>query len=364
MTRILHVIHGLTGGGAERQLTLLAEAQARRGHEVHVAVVRADNAESLHRAGVHVHVVEAAGHHDPMLLFRYEALMLRLAPDVVQTWLTQSDVFAGTAAILARKPWVLSERSSAEGYASGWKNKLRRWLGRMASAIVANSNGGAAYWRAMGVREDRLSTVRNIVPPLTDHGRRLLPLPDGSEGKRLILSVGRYSDEKNPLLMIDALNQVLNNPAGTGLPDAVALLCGAGPLESEMRARIAALNAGHCIKIVGYRNDVAALMQRASVCVSVSRYEGSPNIVLEAMAAGCPLIVADLPSYREIVDESSVEFVRPNDPFDIARGIVEVLQRPERARTRAVIAQSHVARYNDAQIVDQLDHVYAKARKK
>src|ERR1700712_2602069 len=100
MARILHLIPGLTGGGAERQLTLLALAQSARGHEVHIGVARNEIPKSLLGTPVRVHQLASNGNHDPLLLFRIRKLIRSTRAEIVQTWLTMMDVAGGVAAFL------------------------------------------------------------------------------------------------------------------------------------------------------------------------------------------------------------------------------------------------------------------------
>jgi glycosyltransferase involved in cell wall biosynthesis len=76
-------------------------------------------------------------------------------------------------------------------------------------------------------------------------------------------------------------------------------------------------------------------MKRADVLVSLSRVEGCPNVVLEAMACGCPLVVSDIPAHREILDEHSARFVDPDDTIKAAADIKAILAHGDAARVRA-----------------------------
>jgi len=352
MARLLHVINGLTGGGAERQLTLLAAAQAARGHEVHIAVLRPDIPAALANSGVTVHVLHAASNHDPLHFWRLRRLISRVRANIVQTWLTQSDVMGGLAALSTRTPWVLSERSSAAGYPPNWKNSLRARLARRAAAIVANSKGGVDYWQAQGVMASRMHQVHNVVDSVAIRDAAIAPLPPVFEGRPLVLFAGRLAEEKNPIVMIDALAQAFESN------NAVALLCGTGPLQSAMAARIDALGAQHRIVLAGHRPDVFGLLQRASLCLAISRYEGSPNVVLEAMAAGCPLVVSDIPAYTELLDAEVALVVERDSVRDTARAIREVLEHPETAADRAARARLRIASFTVENVAGALDVIY------
>ncbi|MGH7551863.1 MAG: glycosyltransferase, partial [Longimicrobiales bacterium] len=95
-----------------------------------------------------------------------------------------------------------------------------------------------------------------------------------------------------------------------------------------------------------------------SVLVSISRFEGLPNAVIEGMACSCPLVVSDIPAHRELLDEDSAVFVSTDDPVEVADAIRNVLATPEAARERARRARSRAQLYSVAAAVDGFEHVY------
>ncbi len=193
---VLHAIPSFVGGGAERQLSLLAPELCRLGVR-HARNLRAPRREPgaaarfasapapdcLQRQSRPAHLAEAG------------RLIRDLRPDLVQTWLPQMDVFAGVAARLTRTPFVLSERSSAPAYSDGWKNRLRR---RSVSSLRPWSpirRGGVDYWRP--VREPRDPQRAGAVRP---SGRPRQPRPKRSgcrRNARIVLFAGRLTAEKN-----------------------------------------------------------------------------------------------------------------------------------------------------------------------
>jgi glycosyltransferase involved in cell wall biosynthesis len=92
--------------------------------------------------------------------------------------------------------------------------------------------------------------------------------------------------------------------------------------------------------------------------VSPSRFEGNPNIVLEAMAAGCPVVVSDIPAHREILDDEAALFVNPDDGRALADRIVSVAADPQSASRRARAARARVERFTLPQIATQYMAVY------
>ena len=109
MLRILYIIPTLEGGGAERQLFLLAGNLSARGAEIHVACRRGGVfLGQLREHGVSVHLLGEHRGVSPLLFFKIVKLIRALVPDVIQTWLPQMDVVGGGAALFSSIPWVLS----------------------------------------------------------------------------------------------------------------------------------------------------------------------------------------------------------------------------------------------------------------
>jgi glycosyltransferase involved in cell wall biosynthesis len=157
-------------------------------------------------------------------------------------------------------------------------------------------------------------------------------LPDDAEA---ILFAGRLSPEKNLFVLLDALELVLER-----FPKAAAVLFGEGPLHSRMAERIARSRFADRYHLRGYTQDLWRWMRSAKVVVLISRFEGNPNVVLEAMAIGCPVVASDIPQHREILDDSMAVFCAEGSVPGTAAAIGETLSDGERARARAERAQS------------------------
>lgn len=340
---VLHLVPSFTGGGGERQLALLALELCRLGVDVHVAFVHPGiNLKLILGSNVALHPIPSSGNHDPAILLRILAIISSVRPRLIQTWFRQMDVLGGIAAILQGVPFLLSERSSALAYPGTWKNWLRMRIGRRASAIVANSEGGAAYWAARS-HPPRIAVIRNGLPlqliqntEPADPTALGLPTPT-----RLILFAGRLSPEKNLDVLVEALDEVL-----AARPECAALLFGDGELRRDVELRIAAARSAHRMRLVGYREDLWRWMRRAAVFVSISRFEGNPNTVLEAMAVGCPLVVSDIPQHREILDETTALLCDPSSAADVASAIRTALGDPAATNARVEAARRRSAEWS------------------
>ena len=353
--KVLHVIASFGPGGAERQLSLIAPALTLEGVETHIAYCHGGpNLVQLIHSNVHLHALPSSGNHDPALAWNIFQLVRRLRPDVVQTWLLQMDILGGAAALLNRVPLVISERSSASLYVPSWKTRLRLAIGRRAGCIVANSQGGLDYWRPH-VCAERLELIRNCTSLSADSVDSVDILFPHLACRQLVLFAGRFSYEKNIPVLIESLILVAQQ-----LPDVAIMLFGEGPEQALAVQRITAAGMSNRIRVEGYSSNLAAWMRRAAVCVSVSHFEGHPNVAIEASVAGCPLVLSDIAAHRETFDDESARFVPKDSSEVIAKGVVEVLNNREDAKKRAARACDLSSKWDSHEAAAAYKSVYSR----
>jgi glycosyltransferase involved in cell wall biosynthesis len=349
--RVLHCIPSMEGGGAERQLTYLAAELQRLGVETHVAVVsRGPNWTRLVGTGATIHEIPARGSHDPFLFVRLFSTIRSVDPDLVQVWLRQMDILGGLAALMLRKPLIVTERASKAAYPPSVKHQLRVWIGRFAT-IVANSEEGVRYWREATRRRSRNYMISNAVP--IDEIAAAAPVegvvPDG---RRLVLFAGRMEPQKNLDVLLPALLLALQHE------DFDVLFCGEGTLKPRVAEWIDRNRLGPRVKLMGYSPILWSLMKRASVFVSPALFEGTPNVVLEAMACRCPLVVSEIPEHREFLDDSMALFANPTSKDELAAAIRMALRDPASAKARADAAFARVKRFNPSTIAERYVELY------
>jgi glycosyltransferase involved in cell wall biosynthesis len=253
-----------------------------------------------------------------------------------------------------RTPWIFSERASAEMYGWTLKTAARTGVAQLASAIVSNSAAGDEYWQGRIVTRVPRYTIPNAVPldeigaaePASDHEAGLLP------GERLILFAGRLEPQKNLPVLLSALKRVHQHRPIR------ALCCGEGSLRPWVDEWIAREMPDGSITVRDYTPRLWNLMKRAAVLVLPSHFEGSPGVVLEAMACGLPLVVSDIPEHRELVDESCAALAGVDSSDEFAAAIERVLDASSDAETRAAVARRRIERRTPASVARQYSDLY------
>jgi len=152
------------------------------------------------------------------------------------------------------------------------------------------------------------------------------------DGERTVLTVGRLETEKNPLMLADVLER-LDGSAWR------LLVCGEGPLEGELRARLRELGVEDRAELLGYLPIHGGLMDRyraANAFLHVSWTEGVPQVLLEAFAAGTPVVATAVGGVPEAAGSAAL-LVPPGDPEAAARALERLAAEPE-LRGRLVAA--------------------------
>jgi glycosyltransferase involved in cell wall biosynthesis len=356
--RVLQVIASFGGGGAERQIALLMRALSERQIDVHVAYLHEGPNSDLARAsGATMHRLEVSGNHDPRALASLlHVVKRRVRPSIVQTWLLYADVLGGMAAKLSRVPWLLSERNSGELYVSGLKNAFRRRLGLHADAIAANSRAGLEYWTTAGFRGDG-AVIRNIVQPreASESAMHAAALP-ADLGAEQILIVGRLEEQKNPKGILNVLERVFS-----ARPSARAHFLGIGSMEAELQASVdrSSVLRGR-VSFHGFIPDVTPWLRGASALFSFSRYEGTPNVVLESIAQGCPVVVSDIPEHLELLGPATAWIAPLKDLDGAASVLMSVLADRDEARRRSDRAIELLGEFNAARVARQYSDLYSR----
>ena len=351
--RILHCIATLSGGGAENQLATLCETANPFSSDFifHVAHLRSGiHLERIAQTRAVTHRL-SLGPQDPRIIFALAEIVRRHQIDVIQTWLPAMDVWGGLAAQMSQRPFLISERSGAECYPSGWKSTLRRFSGKRAAAIVANSTAGLEYWQSL-VRPERLVLIPNAID-----GSRLasaLPLTPEEEAlsratRHLIVFAGRLTEAKNLDVLCDACALVLD-----ARRDVSVLFFGEGELHDQVQHRLRGMDPDR-IRLMGYTGKLPSWLRAASLFVSLSRFEGQPNVVLEAACLRVPQVLSDIPQHRETLGTNGAFFTPVDSPALAAATMLACLDSPLRgekvaaaqAAVAALTPQRILARYHD-----------------
>lgn len=212
-----------------------------------------------------------------------------------------------------------------------------RLLSRRAPTVVVGPDLAANFARAGRLLQISVSLVRDsdIADPAEAAERAW-------NGERTVLSVGRLETEKNPLLLADVLARLTPNPAQAAEPPAAGLdghgwrfqICGEGPLEGQLRERLRELGVEERAELLGYLPIHGGLMERyrdANAFLHISWTEGMPQVLLEAFAAGTPVVATAVGGVPEAAGDAAL-LIPPGDADAAAEALGRIAADPELRR--------------------------------
>lgn len=326
-TRVCLLIGQLGLGGAEKQLVLLARGLSARGIRTNLLVMfeKGPREEELQGSGVHVVELGFRPRSDGWksyaanlrALARLVVFLRKEKPQVLQAFLFSAYVLAAPAARLARVPVLVAGRRSLGFFKKG--NRLALAVERIATRwtdfVVANATAIAdEVRRDEGVPVAKISVIHNGM-------RRSEFEPaepaDIDTSLPVVLCIANFSVHKGHRYLVKACSALRTS----GHPCTLVLI-GDGPERALLEQTADRL--GIDARFLGARTDVAGFLARADAVVLPSLSEGSSNAVMEAMAAGRPVVATAVGGTPELLEGRGV-LVHPADAADLARGLRQVL---------------------------------------
>jgi glycogen synthase len=389
MTRVLILsweYPPLIEGGLARHVRKLSEALIELGIEVHVLTRGGEESPAEESAGgVAIHRIREPTR--PTDLGEFVAWVERMNSDMLAAGVELGDrldfdlvhghdwLVANACDHLARRmsaPLVTTIHATEYGRHQGWVKDhpqsyihgVERWITNRSQRVIACS----AYMREQiadifGVAESRITVIPNGIDPLD------LPQPDPVElvrlrgefaapEERLVLLIGRLVYEKGFQLALEAMPKVIEAAPGTRF-----LVAGSGTHEEELKRQAEELGLMEHGTFLGWIGDdvLHTLYAIADLTVVPSIYEPFGLVALEAMASGCPCIVADTGGLREVVphEEAGLRFAA-RDPEALAEVAIRVLSDPELEARLIAEAKEHVLRFDWGDVATQTAEVYAE----
>jgi len=360
MKRIVHIIPTLDRSGAEKQLTLLAIGLPRAEFQLEViTLTRGGPLEAdLRQAGISVTHIHKRGKLDPSAFWRLKKHLSATAPDLVQTWLFAANCYGRAAAWAAGVPVIVGGERCVDPWKQSHELFLDRVLARKSARIVVNSSGVSDFYRRKGIPAEKFVVIPNGVELASAPSRTRadvlaeLQLPPHA---RLLGAVGRLWRQKrmDDLIWATDLLKVIRD-------DVHLLIIGDGPLRDQLEWFRRQVEIEDKVHFLGHRADIPDLLPHFDVCLLSSEYEGLPNVLMEAMAAGVPVVGSDIAGTRDLVINGETGYLVPvGDRAGFARAARRILDDPHLAQRLGAAGRVRMAeQFSVAQMIERFAQLY------
>jgi GalNAc-alpha-(1->4)-GalNAc-alpha-(1->3)-diNAcBac-PP-undecaprenol alpha-1,4-N-acetyl-D-galactosaminyltransferase len=292
--RIAFLIASLANGGAEGVAAALCNTWQENGHQIDILTYQAESASVAYNltTGVNYHPLNlmkdspSISHFALNNLWRVRKVRRQLKlirPDILVAFVTDTNVIAIIAAKSLNIPVIISERVHPGAHQiSGVRALLRKHLYPLANRLIVQTND-IASWTKENLKVEA-KVIPNPVDPLQFQSRKT------RADKKRIIAIGRLTRQKGFDLLIEAFV-----PVSKQHPEWDLIIFGDGPERKLLAQQIESVKLSSRISLPGRSNEIETELAAADIYVHPARYEGFPNALLEALAAGLCCVVADCP---------------------------------------------------------------------
>ena len=341
--KVLQLINTLSTGGAEMHLLTLCRYLKRQNVEIVVACLREHVKDSrslrldFEEEDIRVINLQADSRYDSLFLSRIARVLKEERPDIIHTHLPRADVAGAFARVFhPGLVWVCSVHAIySEDWSGRWSLPLFNLLWRRADIMLCISHAVREWLVGRGVPQDKARVIHyGIEPEKFSESRVNLREQWGLNDNAVVGSIGRLEPRKGHDLLIQAMPELCMR-----VPSARLLIAGHDPCGYgvTLRRLIDRLGLGEKLRLVGFQTDVVSFLNALDVFAFASSSEGFGQVVIEAMAAGKPVITSKIAPLTEIVaDGETGLLVESGSPQSFASAIAQLLIDPmERHRMGA-----------------------------
>lgn len=316
-------------------------------------------------AGIRIDVIPERGRFDLGVLPSLKSIIEQHHPDIIITQSVKSHFLIWRSRLWKKTPWIAYHHGyTTTDSTMRLYNRFDRWSLPKADLVITVCEAFAQELASVSkVPRERIRVQHNPIRP----GPKGNPLDVKAvrvrwgiaDHERVILSIGRLSKEKAHADLILAFQQLCEANA-----DYKLVIVGDGPERANLEAASETSLRDKRIVFTGQIRDVQPFYAMADVFVLPSHSEGSPNVLLEAMAAEVPVVATAVGGVPEIVeDEASALLTPPNDPAAMAKAVDRFLRDPElgarlRRNAAELISKNHSPQQYARSIVQTLLECY------
>ncbi|MCK4546887.1 MAG: glycosyltransferase [Candidatus Eisenbacteria sp.] len=358
--RIVHVNTARSWRGGERQVVLLARGLKDHGHTV-LLVCQPGSPLAVRAAREELPVVmlRMRGEWDLPASMRLASCVTRFGADLVHLHTAHAHTLGLLAGLWTRMPpRIISRRVDFRPRS----NPLSRLKYRMpGQTYIAVSRNIRDVLVASGVDRARIRTIYSGIPiqdaclPADKKTRGDLEIPPGTH---VVVSVAALAPHKDHSTLLRAAGRVMRE-----VPEAHFLLVGEGECAGRIRKEISDLGLQAHVTMAGFRDDVDAILAASDLFVSSSWLEGLGTSIIDAMAAGLPVVATRVGGIPEVVRDGQEGLLVPaRDPEALARALVSVLGSESRRNALGQAAARRASRFSIDRTIAETEALYSEVK--
>lgn len=362
--KILHLNTERTWRGGEQQTLYLLQGLSKRG--IHCDLICQPDSPMSHRAemaGLNVIPVAMHGEVDLLAARRIRSSMRNANYDLVHSHTSHAHTLAFAANLGLKVKRLVTRRVDFSIFRHSFLHLSGIKYRFMADFFIAISQKIKDVLVADGVAADRIFVIHSGVDPQrfsghpADHLRSEFDL---TADEKVVINVAHLAGHKGQKHLVRAIPVVLKK-----IPDVRFFIIGKGELMEDLKGLGASLGLDRHLIFTGFRDDVGAFYNLADLFVMSSVQEGLGTAVLDALAAGKPVVATRTGGIPEIISNGETgRLVQPADPSALANGIIELLTHFNRAQKMATRGQKIVEQHFSIDaMVDNYLHVYHRILK-
>lgn len=332
--KIMFLSTGMGLGGAEQQIIYISSQLHQRGHEVFIISLSplGPMGREAREMGLLIDSLKIPrGMPDPRALVRMIQQIRKWRPDILCCFMFHANVLGRVAGRLAGVPVLISSIRN-ENFGGKRRDLAMRITDRMGDVTTTNSSLAAeSLIRRRVVPIERFRVIPNGI--ITNHFQLPGALRTISRNKLgigndsfLWLAVGRLKEQKDYFTLLRAIGRIAES-------NIHLIVAGPGPLEGQLKLLARELSVEKKIHFLGFRQDIPWLLAASDGFVLSSSWEGMPNVVMEALAAGKPVVATNVGGVPELViDGKSGYLISPGSPEALAGAMLRVMELSEAHR--------------------------------
>ncbi len=296
-------ISNFSQGGAETQFWNLVKGLDREQFDVHVIQIENKKRKPvIHQyPGTSIHIVKARFHMDPLTIRSICACIKQNKIELLQSILFMDNQFARVAGVMTGIPVITSVRGELRPIVGAKKTFIEIQMQRFSNCVVVNSKWLKKELVKEGARPEKIEVIYNGIALDTlqceDQGRKIrssLCIPAAAS---VIGIVARMHPVKDHKTYLETLSKLVKDGA-----DIYGLMIGGGPDEAYIKNLVEEARLGERVIFAGeIQSGIGCWIQALNILMLTSKSESFPNVVLEAMACGVPVVATDVPAIQEII---------------------------------------------------------------